>query len=148
MLKLVRATKAFASRTAAIRNFEPDPHDDEGREGRMVLALSICLVISLLIVAIADEIERRSFVCERKGDSVDTVLEKIAVEENRSPQQNTIPPVATPTNNAEQSLQELDELVNDIVNSSARASQKEVSESTRQFDEMMKYDKFLKLLKS
>ena len=52
MPKLFRAVRAVASRNTAVRDVEPVSaiHVDEGR---MILSLSICLVVSVIVVAIA-----------------------------------------------------------------------------------------------
>ena len=149
--KLFRVVRAIASRNAAVRDVEPVSaiHADEGR---MILSLSICLVVSIIVVAIADEIERRT---AARGDGIDGVdvgagaSSKSSNLHAKSHQNITSSTVVTSnSNNEEQSkLQELDDLVDDIVKSSTMIKE-DASKSTRQFDEMMKYDQFLKLIKS
>ncbi|KAL7427361.1 hypothetical protein ACHAXM_000814 [Skeletonema potamos] len=97
----------------------------------------------------ADEIERRSIRVLRH--TIDVASENWAMENDGGlvkQQLETSTSPSTTYNNDQPTLQELDVLVNDIVNSSPKISQKDVSETTRQFDDIIKYDNFLKLLKS
>uniref|UniRef100_A0A7S2P610 Uncharacterized protein n=1 Tax=Skeletonema marinoi TaxID=267567 RepID=A0A7S2P610_9STRA len=170
--KVFRAVRALARRKVATRDVEPEEVlAKPSYEGRMILFLSICLVVSIIVVAIADKIERRLAARGDELDSVDDVSEKRAMESNgggcskhpspppmsstrdshaKSHRDITSSPAATSNGNDEEStFQELDDLVNDIVNSSAKMQkEKEVNETTRQFDEIIKYDNFLKLIKS
>ena len=151
MPKLFQAVRAIVSRNAAVRDVEPVSviHADEGR---MILSLSICLIVSIIVVAIADEIERRT---AARGDGIDGVGVGVGASSTssnvhaKSHRNRIISPVAArnSTNEEQSKLQELDDLVDDIVKSSTMMKE-EASKSTRQFDEMMKYEQFLKLIKS
>jgi len=150
--KLFGVGRALASRALASRK-EAAGRDDETvlstpfYESRMMVSLSIiCLVVSIIVVAIADEIERRSAASGPVGiDSADNASEKRAIENN--PYRNTNSPAANSKhhNDEQSTLQELDDLVNDIVNSSARRQREK---NPRQLDDNVKYDNFLKLIKS
>ena len=150
MPKLFRAARTLVSRNAAVRDVEPV--SIHANEGRMILSLSICLVVSIIVVAIADEIERRTAARGDGIDGVDVGAGASSTSSNlhaKSHRNRIISPVAARnSNNEEQStLQELDDLFDDIVKSSTMIKE-DASKSTRQFDEMMKYDQFLKLIKS
>jgi len=155
MPKLIRAIKALISRKAATRDFEPVLATSSFKttcqqdEGRMIFFLFVCLAVSLVVIAMADEIERRSIRVLRH--TIDVASENWAMENDgglvkQQLETSTFP--STTYNNDQPTLQELDVLVNDIVNSSPKISQQDVSETTRQFDDIIKYDNFLKLLKS
>jgi hypothetical protein len=153
MPRLIRAIKALASRKAATRDFERVLATPSFKtacqedEGRMIFFLFVCLAVSLVVIAVADEIEWRA---NGLIDTVDVVTDNCTVEKDggldkKHPESST---PSTTSNNEQPTLQELDDLVNDIVKKSPRRPQKEVSETTRQFDDIIKYDNFLKFLKS
>ncbi len=159
MAKLVRVGRALASRVLASRKGSAGKGDDETvlptpshEECRMIVSLSIiCLIVSIIVVAIADEIERRSLVnVDGIDNSAENVTENRAVEKNPigetraiSHRNSNSPSANSNHHNDEQStLQELDELVNDIVNSSARMQKEVVREKS------VEYDNFLKLINS
>ncbi|KAL7498867.1 hypothetical protein ACHAWT_010830 [Skeletonema menzelii] len=153
MPKLFRVVGALINQDAANKEVEP-VSATPSYEGRMIFSLSICLVVSIILVAIADDIERRSAARGDRMDSLDagvppSSMSSIGDVHAAKSHPNVISPVAASKNsNDEQStLQELDDLVDDIVKSSTRMKE-ENSKSTRQFDEIMKYDQFLKLIKS
>lgn len=157
MSKLVRVCRALASRALASRTGAAGKGDDETvlptpshEEGRMIVSI-ICLVISIIVVAIADEIERRSVA---SGDGIDSsadnATEKSAMEKNPIGEthaishRNTNSPAANSNHHNDElsTLQELDDLVNDIVSSSARMQKEVIREKS------VEYANFLKLIKS
>ncbi len=146
------ASRALASRKGAAGRGDETVLSTPFYESRMIVSFSIiCLVVSIIVVAIADEIERRSAASGPDGiDSADNASEKRAIENNpiadshaKSYRNTNSPAANSKHHNDEQStLQELDDLVKDIVNSSARM------QKYCQLDDNVKYDNFLKLIKS
>ena len=158
MQKLVRAIGALVNRNAAVRGDVEPVSATPSDEGRMIFSLSICLVVSIIVVAIADEIERRSAACGDGMGSVDagaspTPMSSIGDSHAAKSHRSMISSADASNNNGEQPPQtimtnnQLDDLVDDIVKTSTKMKE-EASKSTRQFDEIMKYDQFLKLIKS
>ena len=171
--KLSRAIRVVGSRKTAngdcepvqVKSFFKIAWQDNNEEGRMILLLLFILFLSIVAIAIADEIDRRH--ANRLVDNVGARSNKWALKHGgfvqlpfptpmssvRDSQTHPCSPTASPSAEtiiAQPKLQDLGPLADDIGKSTptrTKISQKEESSATRQFDDIIKYDKFLKMLK-
>ena len=138
----------------------------QDNEGRMIIMLLFIFLLSLVAIAIADEIDRRH-ANRLVGNKVGAGSNKWALKHGgfvqlpfptpmssvRDSQTHPCSPTASPSAEtiiAQPKLQGLGPLADDIGKSTpsrTQISQKGESSATRQFDEIIKYDKFLKMLK-
>lgn len=138
MIKLPQAIWAKA-RKAADGEFKLTEEGDG-----VILFLLVSLLLSLFVVVVADEIERRhvksTAVSDKwaleNGEFVNLPFPTPNASIRDSHTQSAMVDFRPPSPNHDRpTMKELDDLVDDVA-------------ATRQFDEIMKYDKFLKLLKS
>ena len=167
--KLSRAIRAVGSRKTVgdcepvqVKSFFKIAWQDNNEEGRMILMLLFILLLSIVAIAIADEIDRRH-ANRLVGNNVGAGSNKWALKHGgfvqlpfptpMSSVRDSCSPTASPSAEtiiAQPKLQGLGPLADDIGKSTpsrAQISQKGESSATRQFDEIIKYDKFLKMLK-
>jgi len=171
--KLSQAIRAVGSRKTTNGDCEPVQVKSflkiawQDNEGRMILMLLFILLLSLVAIAIADEIDRRR-ANRLVSNNVGAGSNKWALKHGgfvqlpfptpmssvRDSQTHPCSPTASPSAEtiiAQPKLQGLGPLADDIGKSTpsrTQISQKGESSATRQFDEIIKYDKFLKMLKS
>ena len=168
LTKLSQAIRAVGSRKTADGDCEPVQVKSffkiawQDNEGRMIIMLLFLLLLSIVAIAIADEIDRRH-ANRLVGNNVGAGSNKWALKHGgfvqlpfptpMSSVRDSCSPTASPSAEtiiAQPKLQGLGPLADDIGKSTpsrAQISQKGESSATRQFDEIIKYDKFLKMLK-
>ena len=173
--KLFQAIRAVGSRKAANGDCEPIEQaqsffkiawQDNNEEGRMIAVLLFFFFLSIVVIAIADEIDRRRAnrlvgINEGAGSNkwalkhggfvqlpFPTPMSSVR-DSNSHP---CSPPLSSSAETiiAQPKLKGIGQLADDIGKSTptrTKISQKEESSATRQFDDIIKYDKFLKMLK-
>ena len=170
--KLFQAIRAVGSHKTTNENCEPVQGKSflkiawQDNEGRMIVVLLFFLFLSIVVIAIADEIDRRRanrLVGNNEGAgsnkwalkhggfvqlSFPTPMSSVR-DSNSHPCSPPLPSSAE-TIIAQPKLQGIGSLADGIGKSTptrTKISQKEESSATRQFDDIIKYDKFLKMLK-
>lgn len=172
--KLFQAIRAVGSRKAAngdcesiqAQSFFKIAWQDNNEEGRMIAVLLFFLFLSIVVIAIADEIDRRR-ANRLVGNNEGAGSNKWALKHGgfvrlpfptpmSSVRDSNSHPCSPPLSSsaetiiAQPKLKGIGQLADDIGKSTptrTKISQKEESAATRQFDDIIKYDKFLKMLK-